>query len=294
MWSTGATTRCINVTRAGTYTVTTTSAGGCVSTCSKTVTVGSGVPCTITGNTSFCQGQSTQLCAQDGCVKYVWSTGATTRCINVTRAGTYTVTTTSTGGCVSTCSKTVTVSEQPVCKISGPSTCNQGSSIKLYAPAGYSKYEWSTGSNSNYINVSKSGNYSVTVYNSGGCKATASKYISMTYGATNWRTIADVQQPKKTADPEAVIATQLLIKAYPNPFSGKAIIRFQNAGSNAHVRVELYNIIGIKMSTLFEGEVKGNVWYQTEVNGANIAAGTYIYRITNGKQVINEKLVLMR
>ena len=109
LWSTGATTNCITVSTPGTYTVTVTNAGGCVSTCSKTVTASTSPVCTITGNTSICQGQATKLCAPAGCTKYLWSNGATTNCITVSTAGTYTVTTTNAAGCTSTCSKTVTV-----------------------------------------------------------------------------------------------------------------------------------------------------------------------------------------
>ena len=49
------------------------------------------------GSTTFCQGGSVSLTANSG-TAYQWSTGATTQAINVTTAGTYTVTVTSAGG----------------------------------------------------------------------------------------------------------------------------------------------------------------------------------------------------
>jgi len=83
-------------------------------------------------------------------------------------------------------------------------------------------------------------------------------------------------------------------KAYPNPFNGKAVIEFRTPGENPRVVVELYDMKGVKILTLFDKKVKGNVWYKTEVNGASLSEGAYIYRISNGHQVINEKLILIK
>src|ERR1051325_10687279 len=65
--------------------------------------------CVIGGNSFICQGSSTQLCAPAGLSAYSWSTGATTQCITVNAAGTYTVSVTDSSGSKSTCNKTVTV-----------------------------------------------------------------------------------------------------------------------------------------------------------------------------------------
>lgn len=86
---------------------------GCQKTNSVTVTVGALPTCTITGNSSICSGFTTQLCAF-GFATYVWSTGATTDCITVSAAGTYSVVVTNASGCSSTCTKIVTVNT-PTC-----------------------------------------------------------------------------------------------------------------------------------------------------------------------------------
>jgi hypothetical protein len=110
LWSTGATINCITVNTAGIYTVTVTDANGCSSSCSQTVTVGTPPICTITGNLSICDGQSTVLCTTAGLASYLWSTGATINCITVNTAGIYTVTVTDANGCSSSCSQTVIIS----------------------------------------------------------------------------------------------------------------------------------------------------------------------------------------
>ena len=111
-------------------------------TCSQTVTVNSALPCSITGNSTICQNGSTELCATAGATSYLWNTGATTQCINITSAGTYSVIIVE-AGVASNCSKIVTIGSQSNCLISGNgSICTNGAS-NLCAPAGADSYLWS-------------------------------------------------------------------------------------------------------------------------------------------------------
>ena len=176
-WNTGATTQCINVTGAGIYTVTVTGVNGCSSTCNKSVTVNAALPCSITGNGSFCTGGSTNLCAPAGAASYSWSTGATTQCISVNSAGNYSVTITNDNGCSSTCNKNVTVNNPPNCSIAGNLLICSGGSSNLCATAGGGSYLWSTGSTNQCITVTTSGNYSVTLTGTNGCSSTCSQNI---------------------------------------------------------------------------------------------------------------------
>ena len=178
LWSTGSTSNCISVSSAGRYSVTVTT-NGCMTTCSKVVTVNPVPACAITGVRSICQGQSTQLCVPAGSSSYLWSTGATTNCISVSVAGTYTVTVTGANGCTSTCSKVLIVYPLPSCAITGPASICQGISAQLCAPAGSSGYLWSTGGTSNCITVNTAGTYSVTVTNGGGCTSICSKTLTL-------------------------------------------------------------------------------------------------------------------
>ncbi len=183
LWSTGASTSCINVNASGTYTVTVTNASGCFSICSETITVAPLPVCLITGNDAICVGQSTQLCASGG-TSYLWSTGASTSCINVNAAGNYSVTVTDANGCTSTCSKTVTVSQLASCLITGQDAICVGQSTQLCVPAGATSYLWSTGATTNCITVNEVGTYSVTVTNEGECTSICSKEIRRSQSST--------------------------------------------------------------------------------------------------------------
>ncbi len=168
LWSTGATTSCITVSEAGTYSVTVTSTAGCESICSATVVVNPNPVCNITGDLSICLGESTELCVT-GEGSYLWSTGATTSCITVSEAGTYSVTVTSTAGCESMCSATLVVNPLPVCNITGDLfICAEGQITELCV-TGEGSYLWSTGETTNCITVSAAGVYSVTITGTGGC-----------------------------------------------------------------------------------------------------------------------------
>jgi trimeric autotransporter adhesin len=118
-WNTGATTSCITVDQTGIYTVTITDSNGCTSSCSVDVTETNNPTCMISGNPSICFGGSTELCVPTGASGYLWNNGATTSCITVNTAGTYSVTVTYTNDCVSVCSIEVTETNNPTCVITG-------------------------------------------------------------------------------------------------------------------------------------------------------------------------------
>lgn len=137
-----------------------------------TITQVSAAAISAGGNTTFCQGGNVVLTASPGS-SYVWSTGATTQSITVNAAGSYTVTVTQSGGCVSTSPATlITVNPLPAASITagGPLSFCQGNSVQLTASAG-SAWLWSNGATTQSINVAASGSYSVTVTNASGCSA---------------------------------------------------------------------------------------------------------------------------
>ncbi|MBK8586400.1 MAG: hypothetical protein IPN88_13620 [Bacteroidetes bacterium] len=129
LWSNGQTTRCINANASGIYTVTVTNANGCTATGSKGLTIFSQLNATISGPNSLCLGAVGQLCAPTGSALYQWSTGNTTRCINVNSSGTYTVTITDANGCTASSSLPVTFSSSITTVISGTHAPLSGSTF---------------------------------------------------------------------------------------------------------------------------------------------------------------------
>jgi gliding motility-associated-like protein len=178
LWNTGATTQSINITSAGSNTVTITDVNGCSATSSATVvTVNAPPVATITpaGATTFCAGGSVNLSAPLS-NNYMWSTGATTQSINITSTGSNTVTITDVNGCSATSSATaVTVNSLPIATITpgGATTFCTGGSVNLSAPLS-SNYLWSTGATTQSINITSTGSNTVTITDVNGCSAISS------------------------------------------------------------------------------------------------------------------------
>lgn len=136
------------------------------------VTVNPLITATITPNgaTTFCQGNSVTLTANPA-DSYLWSTGATTQSISVSQNGNYFVTLSNNNGCSAiSVPTTIIVNPLPTASItpSGEIALCQGDSILLTAnSANY--YLWNNDSTTQSINVSASGNYSVTITDGNEC-----------------------------------------------------------------------------------------------------------------------------
>ncbi|MBK9730337.1 MAG: hypothetical protein IPO83_03445 [Chitinophagaceae bacterium] len=161
------------------YKVTISDLHGCARTSGTfAVNVNTGTPAslTVTGGTTICQGQSTNIAATAGYSSYLWPTGQTTASISVSAAGNYFVTTTDVNGCTAISTpKTIIVNPlpQPVITATGATSFCDGGSVTLDAGSGYSAYNWSNGKSTQTVNITGSGNYAVTVTGTNGCAATS-------------------------------------------------------------------------------------------------------------------------
>ncbi|MBP6447998.1 MAG: T9SS type A sorting domain-containing protein, partial [Saprospiraceae bacterium] len=169
------------VSIAGVYTVTVTSSNGCTSTSQTTVTEDITRPTVSTSNDGplTCAKTSVTLTATGG-GSYAWSGGGTAATKVVSIAGVYTVTVTSSNGCLSTSQTTVTednIRPTITTSIDGPLTCAK-TSVTLTATGGGS-YAWSGGGNVATKVVSDAGLYTVTVTSANGCSATSTVTIQM-------------------------------------------------------------------------------------------------------------------
>ena len=79
---------------------------------------------------------------------------------------------------------------------------------------------------------------------------------------------------------------------YPNPAVEMAVITFEPAES-ARTTVELYDMSGRPMQSLFNAQVKAGLEYRVNVNTSVFENGVYIYRVTNGSHQVTKKLMIV-
>ncbi|HEV7232276.1 MAG TPA: gliding motility-associated C-terminal domain-containing protein, partial [Bacteroidia bacterium] len=200
-WNTGATGNFISVTAPGTYTVYVSNSCG-IDSAKVNVTMNPLPVPVITGNTTFCKGDSALLVASGG-TTYSWSNGFTGSTQYVYTSGVYTVTATNTCGSTST-SATVTVNSV---------TANFGESVDsgyyplpvIFTDSSSSTangWSWtfgdgSTSTNQNTNNTyASSGTYTVTliVTSAAGCTSTLSKVI-VVRDTPSWIIVPNVFTP---------------------------------------------------------------------------------------------------
>ncbi len=115
----------------------------------------------------------------------------------------------------------------------------------------------------------------------------ATLWEAQIYGLTSNYSATGVVEKQK------VPAEYSLSQNYPNPFNPSTKINF-TLGEAGKVSLEVYNILGEKVSTLINGDISAGQ-HEVNFNAANLASGIYIYRINvNNKFADTKKMILMK
>ncbi|MEE9554387.1 MAG: T9SS type A sorting domain-containing protein [candidate division Zixibacteria bacterium] len=83
-----------------------------------------------------------------------------------------------------------------------------------------------------------------------------------------------------------------LLQNYPNPFNPSTTIRY-SLPEQSDVRIEIYNIIGQKVATLFDGNKQAG-YHTVTWKADNYPSGVYFARLETGSQAENIKMVLLK
>ena len=92
---------------------------------------------------------------------------------------------------------------------------------------------------------------------------------------------------------EASVAAVEVQAATPNPFSRGTSVRFRVAAAQ-DLRVTLYDALGRRVRTLFEGPLDAGVYETVEVLGADLPPGTYVVRVEGALAAGSTRIVLAR
>jgi len=93
-----------------------------------------------------------------------------------------------------------------------------------------------------------------------------------------------------------VPATFSLSQNYPNPFNPTTKINY-TIPVDSKVTLEIYDITGQKVATLFNGDIKAG-YYNFDFAAGNLASGVYIYRLSasslaDGKNFVSSKKMML-
>ena len=94
-------------------------------------------------------------------------------------------------------------------------------------------------------------------------------------------------QPRHKDLPQAKITSS------PNPTSGESNIVFTTPAAG-HTLLEVYDLNGRNIATLFNREAEANQKYSLNFNGSSLPNGIYIYRLTTQKETIIHKFIIAR
>jgi hypothetical protein len=170
LWSTGATTATIAVTTTGTYHVAVTGTNSCVKRDTIVISAGTNPTNPLPATANLCQGSNITLNAGNAGSTYIWNGGATTQTLNVTAAGTYSVTIKNTQGCsITTPGTVVTTIPAPVVNLGNDTSICATASLTLNATNAGASYAWNTGATTPTITVNAAGSYRVVVTGSNTC-----------------------------------------------------------------------------------------------------------------------------
>ena len=94
-------------------------------------------------------------------------------------------------------------------------------------------------------------------------------------------------------DDEINLPTKITLdQNYPNPFNPSTTIQF-GLPNRSNVRIDLYDMLGRKVNTIFEG-VKGPGVHTINYDASALASGIYIYRLVTSNTAIAKKMMLIK
>lgn len=228
-WSNGATTNSISVspTVSTTYTLTGNTLNGCSNT--NSITINIDTPTISVNSGTICNGQSFTI-TPSGAVSYTYPGGSNV--VSPSSNQSYSITGSSTNGCIASAISNVTVNALPSLSITPANTLICTGQTTSLTASGAATYTWSTNSASNSISISPATTTTYTVTGSAvnGCTNSASftQSVSACTGITNQT---------------AIQSNDLVV--YPNPTNDVAYLTLNKVST-----ITVFNMMGETVLTI--------------------------------------------
>lgn len=283
LWSNNATTQTIKVGAPGQYIATVTNADGCTGIDTVIVT-NFALPVVNLGlDANICTSDTLTLDAGNH-TSYLWSTGATTRTIKVSLAGTYSVTVVSAQGCSNSDAIVVTNKAIPDATWVIDTASGQSVTFKSTAVVGLT-FAWNFGDPTSAANTSQlndplhvftaPGIYTVTLTVTNvatGCRATTTQDVTVTGFGNDF-------------------AEVFKLNAAPNPFAGQTKIKYVLPENANNVSIEVYDMIGRNVATILTGEAQSTGTYVYDFKNEDLQTSSGVYMV---KLIVDGKIAFTR
>ena len=191
-WSDNSGGQTLEVNATGSYSVMVIDANGCSNQDEVEVIVHTLPEPVISGDLSFCVGETTILEGGIGYVTYEWSNNTNNQIVEVSSPGMVTLTVTDVNGCQGITSQEVVENALPVPEIQGEDGFCPGEAVSLATLQNWEAYQWSTGQNTSTINVNLAGDFNVTVTDANGCMGSTNQFVAA-YSAPTPQIIGELQ-----------------------------------------------------------------------------------------------------
>ena len=265
LWNTGDNSSSISTSTSGEYYVSVTDANGCSNSDTLILTVYELPGANLGADQSVCSNTlpvTLSVQSTGNQLSYLWSTGQTTQQIQVSQAGSYSVTVINSNGCESSDATQVQVLTAPNVNAGNDITvCEYDFPVTLNATGNGATVLWSNGASTPFTSVTSGGTYSVTTTAQNGCQATDSIVV--------------------TSDPcLSIEELNSTISIYPNPTNSAILIGLDYSLDFTY---KLFNTEG---KLLLNGKVDSN-----EISLHELANGAYIIHICNAERSYISRII---
>ena len=140
-----------------------------------------------------------------------------------------------------------------------------------------------------FVDISDAGDFEYINY----VKIVNNDEMSNTPDAFDVDGVVALHNCEEGQQPPAAIEAQSSLTSYPNPTSGPSQVVFSSA-TTGRTLVEVYDMNGRNVATLFNQVANANQEYRLDFNGNNLPNGVYIYRMTTNNETIIDKFMIAK
>ena len=99
-------------------------------------------------------------------------------------------------------------------------------------------------------------------------------------------------------EPENIVSRPVLHGNYPNPFNPTTTISFSVTQNSDFVTLEVYNIKGQKIKTLYKGIAEEGkhlvIWDGKDTNDKSVGSGIYFYKLKTNNKELTRKMIMIK